>query len=309
MRALITGASGFVGRQLHHHLREMGDEVVPMSRTTGGPELTDRDGYREKIGAANVDVVYHLAGQAHVPTSWSDPIATIRANVEGTQNVIDAAHHLGGCRTIVVTSAEVYGSVAANELPIDEEFPLRPANPYAASKVAADALALQAFLGRGQDVIRMRSFNHIGPGQRTDFVCAGLAHRIALAERTGQTQIDVGSLDARRDFCDVRDVVAAYRLAAVADVSGTAYNVCSGVDRSIREVTEQFRELSSASLTFVSRSDLQRGGEISMVRRNNALLRRDTGWEPAISFSTSIADILEHARTHQQNEAPPNECA
>ena len=296
MRALIVGASGFVGRALSTHLLATGDEVIAPVRADGGPDVTDRDGVHRFVDASEPDVVYHLAAQSHVPSSWSDPIGTLRVNVEGTQNVLDAARAAGDARVIVVSSAEVYGSVNVDDLPIDEDAPLRPLNPYAASKVAADAIALQAHLGNGQDVIRLRSFNHFGPGQSTRFVCAGLAHRIARAERDDTTHIEVGALDVRRDFSDVRDIVRAYRCVAEHGVAGQAYNICSGIDRSIREIADGLRALSLQAFEYEPAVELQRPIDTPIVRGSSERVSRDTGWQPEIPIEASLADILNDAR-------------
>lgn len=296
MHALITGAAGFVGRALTSHLRDVGDLVTGLDRLTGSPDVTDRNALREVISAASPDVVYHLAAQAHVPTSWIDPISTIRTNVEGTQNVLDAAHDAGVGRVLVVSSAEVYGSLSPDMMPITEDTPLRPVTPYAASKVAADAIALQAHLGRKQDVIRLRAFNHIGPGQRTDFVCSGLAHRIAQAERDHGTTIRVGALAVRRDFTDVRDVVRAYRLVAEFGDAGDVYNVCSGVDRSIQEIADALIAMADRPLALRSDTDLTRPVDTPLVRGDHQKLTDKTGWQPQISLADSLRDILRDAR-------------
>jgi GDP-4-dehydro-6-deoxy-D-mannose reductase len=296
MRALIIGASGFVGRALHAHLLSADDEVVAPVRANGGPDITDRDGLARFVAASAPEVVYHLAAQSHVPSSWTDPIGTLRVNAEGTQNVLDAARGAGDARVIVVSSAEIYGSVSADQLPIDEDAPLRPINPYAASKVAADAIALQAHLGHGQDVIRLRSFNHFGPGQSTRFVCAGLAQRIAQAERDDANHIKVGALDVRRDFSDVRDIVRAYRCVAENGATGQAYNICSGVDRSIREIADGLRSLSTQAVEYESVGELQRSVDTSVVRGTSERVNRDTGWKPEIPIDASLADILNDAR-------------
>ncbi len=286
-----------MGQALATHLNAQGDDVTALSRSTGGPDVTDREAVFTAFTSSEVDVVYHLAAQSHVPTAWNDAIGTLRVNVEGTQNVLDAAVETPGRpRVLVVTSAEVYGSVSEAELPIREDAPLRPNNPYAASKVAADALAQQAWLGRGQDVIRLRAFNHIGPGQSPNFVCAGLAHRIAEAERSGSGTVEVGNLEVRRDFSDVRDVVAAYRRAAIAGQSGEAYNVCSGQDRSIDELAQGLLALSDATIELVANPELQRLVDTPVVRGDHSLITSHTGWEPTIALSTTLADVLAEAR-------------
>lgn len=296
MRALITGASGFVGRTLTAHLLNLGDEAITDGRDSGGPDVTDREATHEFVSSANADVIYHLAAQAHVPTSWHDPIGTLRTNVEGTQNVLDAAHAAGSARVVLVSSAEVYGSVGHDQLPIDENAPLRPISPYAASKAAADIIGLQSHLGRGQDVIRLRAFNHFGPGQRTDFVTAGLAHRIAVARRDGLRAIDVGSLDVRRDFTDVRDIVQAYRHAAIDGEAGGVYNVCSGIDRSIREIAEGLLAAADCNFELISSTDLQRKVDSPIVRGSFEKIRAHTGWHPTITLTESLADIVDDAQ-------------
>lgn len=296
MHALITGAAGFVGRALTTHLVDAGDFVTGLDRVTGSPDITDRDALRDVISTTSPDIIYHLAAQAHVPTSWTDPISTLRTNVEGTQNVLDAAHDAGVGRVLVVSSAEVYGSLSPDMMPITEEAPMLPVTPYAASKVAADAIAHQSHLGRGQDVVRLRAFNHIGPGQRTDFVCAGLAHRIALAERNRDTTITVGALAVRRDFTDVRDVVRAYRLIAEFGDAGDVYNVCSGVDRSIQEIAEALIKLADRPLSLTTDADLTRPIDTPIVRGDHQKLTDKTGWQPQISLADSLSDILRDAR-------------
>lgn len=295
MKALVTGSAGFVGKHLVRHLANNGDEIVESDRSAGGPDVCDREGIASLVQENPCEVVFHLAGQSHVPTSWRDPIGTLRANVEGTQNVLDAAFEAQIERVLVVTSAEVYGAVAADDLPILETHPLQPRNPYAASKVGAEAVAQYAFHGRGQAVIRVRAFNHFGPGQRTDFAASGLASRIAAAAQDGTNTVKVGNLAPRRDFTDVRDVVAAYRHLALDGRAGDAYNVCSGRDRSIREIAEGLVERSGAPLDLVPDPELERSVDIAVSRGDNRKIVADTGWTPRIDFSTSLSDIYDDA--------------
>ena len=305
MRALVTGGSGFAGTALHAHLLTEGDHVVAWSRADGGPDITDRPAVFDQIEDAQPEVIYHLAAQAHVPTAWSDPIGTLRVNVEGTQNVLDAAAALGNVRVIVISSAEIYGSVPGDRLPITETTPLAPSNPYAASKAAADTLAISARTGSGVDVIRMRPFNHFGPGQSPNFVSAGFAHRIAVAAKEGTRSIPVGNLDVRRDFCDVRDVVRAYRSAAESGAAGEVYNVCSGVDRSIREIAEALVAASGADVTLVESAELVRPSDTPRVVGSAERITRQTGWSPKIPFEQSIDDIYQDAvgRTDSNEDA------
>ena len=210
MRAFVTGASGFVGPWLCRHLEASGDEVVPAGHDR---DVTDADSIAEALIASRPDAVYHLAAQSSVGSSWADATGTFRVNVFGTLHVLDAANACPSRpRVLVVSSAEVYGEVSPLALPVAETAPFRPGTPYAASKAAAELAGLQAFLGRGLEVVRARPFNHTGPGQGPGFVVPALARQVVEASLTGATVLKTGNLTARRDFTDVRDVVAAYRL-------------------------------------------------------------------------------------------------
>ncbi len=296
VKAFVTGASGFVGRHLVAHLRDCGDEVVPTDRSDGGPDLLDADGFATLVAEVRPDVVYHLAGQADVAASWLSPIETMRVNVEGTHNILEMARTFGVAKVLTVSSADIYGVVAPEELPIVESAPLRPVSPYAASKAAADLVALQAHLGHGQDVVRARAFNHLGPGQSKSFVGAGFAARIVAAERSGDDELQTGDLTPRRDFTDVRDVVRAYRLLATEGRPGVAYNICSGTSVSIGELAGLLLGLTDARMRLVEDPDLLRPVELPELRGDAALLRRHTGWAPSISLEETLSDVLEDWR-------------
>lgn len=292
MKALITGAGGFVGTHLARHLVEEGDEVIATDRRTGGADILDRAAIAEAVTGPRPDVVYHLAGQADVAASWDDPQGTLRSNAEGTLNVLEAAAAAGVQRVIVVTSAEVYGLVRSDDLPVTENLPLNPGNPYAASKAAAEMVAIQ-WANAGLDVIRARAFNHLGPGQSERFVAAALAGRMIRARATGEHRIPVGNLDARRDFTDVRDVVRAYRLLAIHASAGEAYNVCSGVDRSVRELVDLFIAGMDWPIELIPDPDLQRPSDLPVLRGDAEKLRSATGWQPTIPLEQTVADILD----------------
>ena len=296
VKAFVTGASGFVGRHLVAHLRDCGDEVVPTDRSDGGPDLLDADGFATLFAEVRPDVVYHLAGQADVAASWLSPIETMRVNVEGTHNILEVARTFGIAKVLTVSSADIYGVVAPEELPIVESAPLRPVSPYAASKAAADLVALQAHLGHGQNVVRARAFNHLGPGQSKSFVGAGFAARIAAAERSGDDELQTGDLTPRRDFTDVRDVVRAYRLLATEGRPGVAYNICSGTSVSIGELAGLLLGLTDARMHLVEDPDLLRPVELPELRGDASLLRRHTGWAPSISLDETLSDVLEDWR-------------
>ena len=296
MKALVTGAAGFVGHYLLAHLADFGDETVATDRATGGPDLLDSAALTALFAAERPEVVYHLAGQADVGRSWQEPLATFRANAEGTLNVLAAAREAGVRRVVTVTSADVYGRVGPEDLPLSEQALLQPVSPYAASKAAADLVAQQAFLGYGQEVIRVRAFNHLGPGQSEQFVCSALAARIARNEVSGEATLRVGDLSAKRDFTDVRDVVRAYRLLAAAGHPGEAYNVCSGVSVSVQSVAEQLLALAHHPMDLVVDQALLRPIDLPDLRGDASKLHSHTGWAPATGLKKSLSDLLEYWR-------------
>lgn len=295
-KALVTGSTGFVGRHLVAHLTAMGDEVSGIDRAIDGLDITDARAVGAAIAEISPNVIYHLAGWADVGGSWKAPVEAFRANAEGTLNVLTAATEAGVERVVAVSSADVYGIVDPSELPLTEDSPLRPASPYAASKVAADYLGLQAWLGRGLPVLRVRAFNHLGPGQTDKFVAPALASRVARAELEGGEVLTVGDLSARRDFTDVRDVVRAYRLLAEKGEPGQVYNVCSGVDLAVSDLADQLVAQARVPLRLEVDPDLLRPVELPVLRGSHQRLTDATGWEPEIPISQTLTDLLEDWR-------------
>lgn len=296
---MVTGGHGFVGRWLCEHLTASGDDVV--APHADELDVTDLGGVRKHMADVRPDAVYHLAGLASVAESWKHPDTALEVNAGGTLAVVDAARFLDPKpRVLVVSSAEVYGVVAPDDLPIDEDHPMRPVTPYAASKAAAEMIAVQAFLGAGVPVVRARPFNHVGPGQSTDFVVAALARRIAEAARAGETTLSVGSLTSRRDFTDVRDVVRAYRLLVLHGEPGQAYNVCSGRDVAVAELVDRLLDLAGARLALRTDPDLVRPVDVPVLRGDASRLTGATGWRPEIPLEQTLADTLAF---WQQNQA------
>jgi GDP-4-dehydro-6-deoxy-D-mannose reductase len=296
MKALVTGSAGFVGRHLVAHLDAEDDEVFPIDRSLGGPDNTDADAMIRALDEVRPDAVYHLAGNADVGGSWQHPQETFAANAGGTLNVLQACVRSNVSRVLVVTSADVYGRVTEEELPLRETAPLRPVSPYAASKVAADYLALQSYLGHGLATLRVRAFNHIGPGQTNRFVAPALAERIARNELQGDEVVPVGNLATRRDFTDVRDVVRAYRLLIQNGTAGEVYNVCRGDDIAVRELAVRLSELAVKPMRLESDPALQRPVDVPVLRGDPTKLKAATGWEPTIGLDQTLADLLDEWR-------------
>lgn len=291
MRAFVTGGKGFVGTWLVTHLLDVGDEVVVVDR-----ELDVADGVAVTAAVADAapDVVYHLAALTHVGRSWADPAEVLRVNAVGTLHVLEAARVCPSePKVLLVSSAEVYGSLEEADLPATEDTALRPVTPYAASKVAAEFLGVQAYLAHGLAVLRVRPFNHIGPGQGPGFVVPSLAKRIVEARRSGDSTLPVGNLSARRDLTDVRDVVRAYRLLVDHGTPGDVYNVCSGRALSVTELAGRMLELAGADLQLVTDPELVRPVDVPVVCGDPTKLRRATGWELAFDLDQTLGDVLE----------------
>ncbi len=305
MRVLVTGAGGFVGHHLVRHLTDAGDDVHTTDPAHGGADITDAAAIATEIATIAPEVVYHLAGWADVGGSWAHPVEAFRANAEGTLNVLTACQAAEVRRVVAVSSADVYGAVSPEELPLTEESPLRPASPYAASKVAADYLGLQAWLGHGLPVMRVRAFNHLGPGQSDKFLASALASRIARAEREGGEVLAIGDLSPRRDFTDVRDVVRAYRLLAEKGEPGEAYNVCSGVDLAVQQVADVLLGLAKVDLRFETDPALLRPVEVPVLRGSHAKLTAATGWEPEIAIEATLAELLDDWRARLDASPSP----
>jgi GDP-4-dehydro-6-deoxy-D-mannose reductase len=287
-RVLVTGGSGFAGSHLIAACTAAGDDVHTAERRNG-VDLRDAAATRAAVAAARPEVVYHLAARAHVRDSWDDPAATLRDNTAMTLNLLEAVRADAPEATVVaVSSSEIYGPPA--ELPVTEDAPLRPQNPYAVSKASSDLLAGFYADAHGLRVIRARAFNHSGPGQEPRYAIASFARQAAAA--TGPTvRIVTGNPDTRRDYTDVRDVVRAYRLLAEHAAPG-AYNVCSGVSRSARELIEGLAAAAGAELDHAVNPDLLRPHEVMDLRGSADKLRAATGWEPEIPIERTLADSV-----------------
>ena len=246
MRILITGIAGFAGSHLAELLlagqEEVFGTVMPGESTRNTEpfesqtrlftcDIRDADAMRRLMAETRPDEIYHLAAITFIPDSVVDPRLTFETNLYGTLNLFEAASvEAPGARILFVGSADEYGLVRADELPIREGNPLRPTNPYSVSKVSASMLACQYGLTRDLHVVRVRPFNHTGPRQSPRFVCSDFAFQIVEVEKgRREPEIRVGNLKPRRDFSDVRDVVRAYRDILKGGDSCEVYNISSGV--------------------------------------------------------------------------------
>ncbi len=299
LKALITGAGGFVGPHLADHLRHAGDDVIGLDLASG-PDLRDSEAWIAAIGDHRPDVVYHLAGWSDVGRSWSDPITTFEVNTMGTISILEAVRQAGAGRILLISSADVYGVVTPDRLPLTEDHPVQPRSPYGASKQAAEAAALQYHRGNGVDVVVARPFNHLGPGQAPRFVAPAFAAQIAAAESGGSRRLEHGDLSPHRDLTDVRDVVRAYRLLAEQGRSGEVYNVCSGRTVSMQGLLDALLSMSEVEVDQVVDPALVRPVDLPVLRGSFDKLRSATGWEPRIELDATLASVLADARNHQR---------
>ncbi len=295
MRAYLTGGHGFAGGYLKEHLVETGDDVIlaPLEL-----DIVDFEGLAASVGSAQPDVIYHLAAQAHVGTSWEAPAETYRVNVLGTLAVLEAARRLPTPPTVLlVSSAEVYG--AGGEAPFAEDAPMRPVSPYAASKASAELVGLQAFLGSGLAVVRVRPFNHVGPAQSERYLVSALARRIVAAERSGGGTVKVGNLAPARDFTDVRDVVRAYRELARQGVAGEVYNICTGEGHTVQQVADLLIEMAQLPVELEVDPDLYRPADVPVLVGDPTAVAGATGWKAEIPLAESLRDVLDWWRSQE----------
>jgi GDP-4-dehydro-6-deoxy-D-mannose reductase len=307
---LVTGASGFAGGHLVAHLAGT-HEIVGWGRS--GPradlarlarweavDLLDRDSVRKAIANLRPSAIFHLAGAPQVAESWHDRTKPLAGNVLATAHLLDALRRAElSCRVLVSGSAVVY---APSDKPIAEDAPVAPGSPYALSKLAQEQLAMRAFADDGLNVVLARAFNHTGPYQAPAFVAPSMARQIALIE-SGRAEpvMRVGNLDARRDFTDVRDVVRAYAAIMALGETGAIYNIGSGSARSIRSLLDALRSRSRVEVHVETDPDKLRPAEISSLAADTTRLRRQTGWQPQISFDAMLDDLLSfwRAEIHQ----------
>jgi len=287
---LVTGSSGFVGAWMLRHLAEAGDKAVTLGDDV---DIRDRPAVAEAVAAAAPDAVCHLAAQASVGQSWQDEGATFAVNALGVVHLLDA---VAGCervpRVLLVSSAEVYGRVSPESLPLREDLPFAPNSPYGASKAAAELVGLQAWLGRGIEVVRARPFNHTGAGQPGTYVVPSIARQVVAVERGERKAVEVGNLDVRRDISDVRDVVRAYRLLLEQGEPGAVYNVCRGSSISIAEVAGRLLALAGVDAPVRVDPALVRPVDLPELRGDPARLHAAAGWSPAIDLDGMLADVL-----------------
>lgn len=304
-RALITGINGFVGVHLASHLEANGYEVYgivkskPRVKHHIQADILDYKKIKKVINEIEPDFVFHLAALTSPAQSFINPSETINNNIGGQINILEALKELLMVRTrsLVVSSAEVYGAIDVKDLPIDEKTEMRPASPYGVSKIAQDYLGLQYFLAQNIQSIRVRPFNHIGPQQSPDFVVSAFAKQIAEIEKGKQESIiRVGNLEAKRDFTDVRDIVRAYELLMTKGTAGEVYNIGTGRSYKIQEILDILLSLTDKTIIVEKDQSLIRPLDLPDMVCDPSKIHAETGWKAQIPLETSLKDALDYWR-------------
>jgi len=315
MKALVTGITGFVGSHMAEFLLARGVDVYGTIRNRSRTEhiagieddlhlveceLRDPYSVQQLVEDIKPELIFHLAAQSFVPTSWNSPIDTIHNNVAGQVNIMEAMRRFdNGCKLHIACSSEEYGHVEPHETPIRETNPLRPLSPYAVSKVAQEYLGYQYYRSYGLHIVPTRTFNHTGPRRGENFVTSNFAKQIAEIEKGRKPPIlYVGNLDAKRDFTDVRDVVRAYWLALEKGTAGETYNIASGTCIAIREMLELLLSLSTVAIDVQTDPSRLRPSDVEILYGDYGKFHRQTGWQPEIPFARTMADLLEYWRAH-----------
>jgi GDP-4-dehydro-6-deoxy-D-mannose reductase len=314
MRVLVTGVTGFVGGHLAEHLIGAGDLVVGLSATGRWPaalahltrevrlercDLADPagDDLADRVGRKQPEVIYHLAAQANPQASLADPRGTWALNLGGALNLLEAVRASGlKPRVVLVGSGVCYGNPDPGRLPVAEDCPLRPNNPYAASKAAADLLGVQHYLSYGTDVVVARPFNHAGPRQSSAYVLGALARQVAEVEAGLKPRVEVGNLDVVRDFTDVRDVVRGYRLLAEKGAAGEVYNLGTGRGTRLRDALDTLAARAGRPVEVFVDPTRVRPVDQPLLVADPTKLRDATGWAPLLSIEQTLSDMLDDWR-------------
>lgn len=314
MRVFITGITGPVGSFLADYLLTLPDvEVHAFKRWRSDPrpiehlqgrvvfhegDIEDPFSISRAIERAAPDRIYHLAAQSYPSESWDAPIATMRVNVEGTINVLEAVRcHVPRARVHIAGTSAEYGWVSPEAVPIPETHALRPASPYGVSKVAAELTGLQYHDSFGLHVVVTRSFNHVGPRQGDRCSIQTFCRQMAAIEAGLQPPVmAVGNLEPRRDFTHTSDVARALWLLLDRGTPGQVYNLCSGQATRIGDIVEEVRAQGQVPIEVRVDPARMRPSDEPLLMGDNRKLKAATGWEPRITMAQIVAELLAYWR-------------
>jgi len=307
-KILITGFSGFVSSHLLQYLSRTGTgfEIIGISRNnfTPGPyknlqikgykaDLKNTELARQIIQTEKPEAIIHLASESSVAYSWQQPVSSFQNNTNIFLNLVETVRHLKlPCRILSVGSSEEYGIFAPGTLPLTEEHELNPISPYAVARVSQEMLSKIYAQGYGLDIIMTRSFNHIGPGQKDNFVVSSFAEQIVKIKKGVSAVFETGNVDIVRDFLDVRDVVIAYMQLLEHGRRGEIYNVCSGVGYSLKEIIIKMMQIAGISFDYTVNPALIRPSDNPVIVGDNTKILNECNWQPVIAIEKSLRDIL-----------------
>ena len=306
LRALITGIDGFVGKYLARYLLGMGYKVygttIIKGYSHGQVEIYHMDvleisNVKQVIQEIMPNEIYHLAGQSAVGLSWGNPTLTMSVNINGTINLLDATReYCKNAKVLIIGSSDQYGMIKAQDCPVSEENSLNPCSPYAISKCAQEQIATLYINSYNMNIIRVRAFNHIGPGQATNFVIPDFANKIVEIERGANPILKVGNLEAYRDFTDVRDIVVGYYLLMQKGSVKKIYNIGSGTTVKIADILALLLSMSNTAITVEIDKDKLRPIDVPIIQCDNTKIIKDTGWKIEYNLETTLKDVIEECR-------------
>lgn len=322
MKILITGITGFAGSHLARYLSDLkevkiaGLGLLPPSDkfnalfkdnlpTVYSCDLAAENLVVDILKQEMPDAVVHLAARAQVAGAWQEAASIVHTNVVCTQILMQALHKtVPDARVLLVSSGEVYGKVPREQMPISETRPLKPLNPYSASKAAQELIAMQYFHAFGAPIVVARPFNHIGPRQSGNFVVPAFAKQIAEIEAgIREPVLKVGNLESERDFTDVRDIVRAYWLLLKEGEPGVAYNIASGTSYKIQEVLDILLKLSKVKPQVETVPELMRPSDTPVVTGDASRLKSLGDWQPTVPLQQSLKDTLDYWREQVHSHA------
>ena len=303
-RILVTGACGFVGGHLVARLVGSGHQLTAAVQNPACQfdtavqkitfDLTRPEEVLAAVANSRPDVILHLAAQSMVMKSWEAPADTLRVNTLGTVHLLEAVRKIGRGLLVTIGSSDEYGLAGPSGIPLTEETPCQPQNPYAVSKFAAGQLAMQLAHKHGLQVVHLRPFNHFGPGQRTGYVVSDFCSQIARIEQGElQPEIVVGDLSAQRDFTDVRDVIEAYALIAEKGLPTGIYNVCSGRPRRVSVILDFLLQEAKVPIQVTVDPERLRPSDVPLFIGSSEKIQKELGWEARRDSFCSLRDTLE----------------
>lgn len=308
-KALIIGGAGFVGKYLAEYLQKdcgyevcstkMQNEVIEdATYEVVDMNLLAKEEVEQVISACAPDYIFHLAAQSSVAVSWKNPQLTVDVNIKGTLNLLDVLKEKEyDGRVLLIGSGEEYGRILPSDVPISEETVLRPGNIYAATKSCQNMLGSIYAKAYNLNLIMVRAFNHVGPKQAPQFVVSDFCKQVVEVEKgLREPVIHVGNLAAKRDFTDVRDVIAAYECLVRQGESGETYNVGSGVAYEIREILDQIIELSGQSIQVEVEQARLRPIDVPIIVADVTKIKEQTDWEQKIELRQTLQDTLDYWR-------------